>query len=381
MKSPLFARFRSFGPLIALVLSLGIARVGLAQIYPPIDPIIGPETRITSPADHSIFHAPADIPIFAYVVRPYAATNHVEFYAGTNLLGEGFSLGATGRRPIWGFPVLPFPVLRLNSLYCFVWTNAPVGDYALRVTAPGISQFVIRTSPPVNISIVATAGTNGPNIASVVATDPIAIVGTNRWVWYGPPTNTTPGWSNWPPVRWQAYTNWGPKNATITVSRSGDATDAVTVNYSVGGTASNGVDYAGLPGNVTIPAGAAYALVPIVPIDHGPPYVPKTVLLKLSASTNAPPDYNVGIPSVAEALIVGQWPRPLPFLVPGGDFHANLSGPDGAWATVEGSSDMVNWTPLVTNQVLQGSIDYLDSTSGNPLRFYRAIPYNGPPPR
>ena len=53
-----------------------------------IDPILAPVPRIVSPANHALFYAPVDIPIFAYALR-----TNVEFYAGTNDLGPGISLG------------------------------------------------------------------------------------------------------------------------------------------------------------------------------------------------------------------------------------------------------------------------------------------------
>jgi hypothetical protein len=212
---------------------------------------------------------------------------------------------------------------------------------------------------------------------SIVATDPIAIAGTNSYVWPGI-TNATPAWPNWPPPLWQSFTNWGPKDALFTVRRYGDASNPVTVNYAIGGTASNGVDYAALPGYVTIPAGGAYALIPIVPIDTGP--FPKTVVLTLSASSNLPPDYLVGIPSRAAALILNNWPRPLPFRLPDGSFHLNASGPDGAWFTVQNSSDLQNWSAVSTNQVFQGSIDFIDPDAPNASSgFYRAVPVTATP--
>ena len=103
---------------------------------------------------------------------------------------------------------------------------------------------------------------------SIVATDPIAIAGTNAYVWRGV-TNATPSWTNWSSATFQWFTNWGPKNALFTVRRFGDVSSNLNVNYSIGGTASNGVDYAALLGFVTVPAGSAYALIPIVPIDNG----------------------------------------------------------------------------------------------------------------
>ena len=44
------------------------------------------------------------------------------------------------------------------------------------------------------------------------------------------------------------------------------------------------------------------------------------------------------------------------------------------------STDLVNWTPVCTNQVVDGSIDFVDpDAQGYPSRFYRAVPLTSPP--
>ena len=383
---------------LGVILCLAFPWLTLAQV--PGDPtsILGPPVRIISPPNRATFYAPVDIPIFAFVV-PYTLEKNlnglvgevavtftnVEFYAGTNDLGPGFNLGSTTLplSPILAnLDLSKLMAARLGNRYCLVWTNAPAGAYALTAVATGrrLLAPVSCTSAPVNITILtSTTNTNPTDVVSIVATDPIAIAGTNACVWPGM-TNATPAWTNWPPPIWQSFTNWGPKNALFTVRRFGDASDAITVNYSISGTASNGVDYAALPGFVTIPAGGAYALIPIVPIDTN--NFPKTVILTLTPSTNTPPDYVVGFPPRVAVLILHAWPRPLPlpFVLPDGSFHLNATGPDGAWFCVQTSTDLVNWSSLSTNQVFQGSIDFVDSDApGNSMRFYRAAPQAGPP--
>ena len=378
---------------LGVILCLTFPWLTLAQF--PGDPglpgtIIGPPVRITSPANRATFYAPVDIPIFAYLA--YARLGdviftNVEFYAGTNNLGSGFDLGSATLppSPIYANIIFSKLIARLGSVYCLVWTNAPAGTYALTAVASGYNIIeplnnlgLSRTSAPVNITILAsTTNTNPTDVVNIVATDPIAIAGTNSCVWLGM-TNATPAWTGWPPPSWQSFTNWGPKDALFTVRRFGDASDAITVNYNIGGTASNGVDYATLPGYVIIPAGGAYALIPIVPIDTN--NFPKTVILTLTPSTNTPPDYMVGFPRRAVALILRAWPRPLPFLLPDGSFHLNATGPDGAWFCVQYSTDLVNWSCVSTNQVFQGSIDFVDPDApNNSMRFYRAAPQTGPP--
>jgi len=358
-------------------LLVAVPYFSVAQI---VDPIVGPLPRIISPPNRAVFFAPVDIPIFAYAIR-----TNVEFYAGTNDLGRGFNLGlglsALPPGTVQPDFVIAGPIPRLGHIFYRVWTNAPVGAYALTVVASdGVDAIGSSTSAPVNITILASpTNTSLPDVVNIVATDPIAIAGTNSCVWPGEP-NAVPSWTNWPPTVAQTFTNWGPKNALFTVHRFGDASSNLTVNYSIGGTASNGVDYVALPGFVTIPAGHTRAFIPIVPIDNGAPYGPKTVILALTPDTNAPPDYIVGFPPRAEALILEYWPRPLPLLLPDGSFHFSAPGPDGAWFCGQYSPDLINWSSICTNQVFQGSIDFIDPAAlGNSSGFYRAVPLTNAP--
>jgi hypothetical protein len=92
----------------------------------------------------------------------------------------------------------------------------------------------------------------------------------------------------------------GPDSATLTVSRSCCTAASLTVRYSVGGTASNGVDYQTLSGSVTIPAGASTANVVIRPIDDRLFDPAELVIVTLS-----PDDaYHVGLLNIALVTIL-----------------------------------------------------------------------------
>lgn len=374
---------------LLIALAAAIALPASAQILPTSFPPV----NIISPANRALFHAPIDLPLFAHArpiqvfdstlgtYRPVEPTN-VEFYAVnagvTNDLGQAVSLGSAANYNTPFFKTWS-PQPRLAKIYLLVWSNALAGSNVLTAVARYHAAFsgmdFYRTSAPVNITVLLSPpDTNAPDAASIVATDPIAIAGTNAFVWPGI-TNGTPTWSNWPPPQWGFTTNWGPRNALFTVRRFGDASSDLTLNYAIGGTASNGVDYAALPGSITVPAGAAYAIIPVVPIDNDSNGWPKTVVLTLLADTNLPPNYIVGVPRRAEALIVENWVRPLPLLVADGTFHVNTAGPDGAWFSLQCSTNLVNWSPLCTNQVFQGGIDFIDPDAPvNPSRFYQAVP-------
>ena len=351
---------------------------------PPTNP--PPAVRIVSTANGAVFFAPVDIPLYAYVNHSPNQTASVEFFDGTNSLGLGqpvpvVSPLASGGIVIGG----PIPPIYPTNLFFLIWTNAPVGSHVLTAVATiyfNNTALVLRiTSLPVNITVLPSPPppTNRPPIVSIVATDPVAIEGTNCWVWPGE-TNSPPTWAAWPTAVRRFFTNCGPKTATFAVRRCGDTNDDLTVPYDIGGTASNGVDYVALPGFVTIPAGEGRALITIVPIDDGPPDVNKTVILALTPSTNAPPDYLLGFPRRAAVIIIDQGPCPVTGILPGGCFHLVTPGPEAAWFSVECSTDLVNWTSICTNQVINGSIDFIDpDAQGNPSRFYRAVPLTGPP--
>lgn len=344
-------------------------KVSVMASPPPPTTNYPPVVRISSPANGAVLPAPATIPIYAYARDPDDAVASVQFFDGTTSLGFGSNICALSSMPMLICP---------TNLFILVWSNAPLGIHSLRAGATdvrGASSF----SAPVLVTVVAPPPppTNRPPIVSIVAADPIAIEGTNCWPWLGL-TNSMPSWLNWvgAPVTCGWFTNCGPKNATFVVRRFGATNDDLTIAYGIGGTATNGVDYVPLSGLVTIPAGERRTAITVVPVDDGPPDRSSTVVLRLQPSTNVPPDFVLGYPRAAAALIVdGQWPPRGPQVLPDGSFHLSASGPDGAWFHVEFSTDMLNWTPICTNQVVSGSIDFLDpdaATAGS--RFYRAVP-------
>lgn len=327
-----------------------------------------PVVRIMSPPNGAIFRAPADIPIFAYAADFDGTVSSVEFFAGTNSLGFGQQVVP---------PPSPWPMP--TNVWSLVWSNAPLGtNIALRAKATD-NGGATSVSFPVFVSVLASLPppTNNPPLVSIVATDPVAIEGTNCWPWLGL-TNTCT-WSNWfgPGVFCQWFTNCGPKNATFTVFRYGATNDDLFVTYNLGGTATNGVDYVPLSGEVTIPAGHRRAQVTVVPLDDGPPDITSTVLLHLTPGTN----YLLGFPRGAGAIILdSQTPHLSNAMLSGNTFNLSASGPDGAWYHVEYSTDLLNWTPICTNQVVNGTIDFVDpDAAGSPARFYRAVPESAPP--
>jgi hypothetical protein len=91
----------------------------------------------------------------------------------------------------------------------------------------------------------------------------------------------------------------GADPGVFTITRGGSTTAALTVNYTLGGTAGNGTDYSTLSGSVTIPAGAASATVTVTPIDDALVEGSETVVLTLANNAS----YTVGTPSSATVTI------------------------------------------------------------------------------
>ncbi len=302
--------------------------------------------------------------------------SNVEFFARSEALGFGLRLSLSTSPT--GPPARPNP---LSNTFSFTWTNPPPGDYALTAVTLA-SDDVSSTSAPVNITILPphSSPSNAPDVISIVATDPIAVAGTNCWTWLGGPIS----WSNWqsPASIWTWITNCGPNDATFSVFRRGNTNNDLVVNYTIGGTATNGADYLALPGSVTIPAGQAEADITIVPI-YAASNFSSTVILTLEVATNPPAPYQLSFPRSAEALIIDNVaPRAASSgaLLPDRSFHLSLTGPDGAWFHIDYSTDLINWTPICTNQVVNGSIDFVDpDASASSERVYRTVPLSGPP--
>ncbi len=91
----------------------------------------------------------------------------------------------------------------------------------------------------------------------------------------------------------------GTDTGAFTVSRTGSTSAALTVNFTIGGSAVNGTDYSSIGTSVTIGAGSAFATVTVTPLDDTAVEGNEMVILTLS--TNAA--YTVGTPSSATVTI------------------------------------------------------------------------------
>ena len=142
---------------------------------------------------------------------------------------------------------------------------------------------------------------------------------------------------------------------TFTITRTGDTTSALTVNYSMSGAASSGVDYAAPTGSVTIAstAATATATITIIPIDDTVYEGNQTVILTLSADAS----YAIGSPATAIVTIADDEPA---VTVSATDPTAAEAGLDPGIFTITRS--IVTTAPLTVNYIMSGpttnGVDY-----------------------
>jgi cupin superfamily acireductone dioxygenase involved in methionine salvage len=251
------------------------------------------------------------------------------------------------------------------------WSNVPPGDYALQAVAFD-NAGLTATSAPVEIFVL----TSPPPVVTIYAPDPVAVEGTNYPAWLSPTaTASTNYWS-------------GTNTATFLVRRDSGTNVDLTVHYTIGGTASNGVDYVAIPSSLTIPAGQRYALITIVPLeDDANTNRYDTVVLSLLALPTAfdsPLAYSIGSPSRAGAVILEDnvlpITQPLVHSLADHVMHISLPATNGMNFCLQVTSNYVNWTSICTNTVLKGSAQFVDPDgSVNPNLFYRIVPTAQPP--
>ncbi|MEW6301935.1 MAG: PKD domain-containing protein [Verrucomicrobiota bacterium] len=100
----------------------------------------------------------------------------------------------------------------------------------------------------------------------------------------------------------------GPVNGVIKFHRTGDPSQSFVVNWTLGGTAVNGVDYQELPTSSPFPAGVLEGDLQIQPIPESAGRGTRTVVLTLLPGEG----YTVGSPNSATVTIADESPPPPP---------------------------------------------------------------------
>ncbi len=229
--------------------------------------------------------------------RPPVAPSEVSLIASDPTATEGsdtgvFTLSRTGET-----------AEALDVFFSMSGTAAYSADYAatgLKQTIPAGSSSIEVLVSPVNDAVAETAetvvmtlvaGTNytltptaGSALVTINDNDGSPVVSI---VASGPNASKT-----------------GPQLGRLTIQRAGLVTAAITVNYSITGTAANGVDYALITNKVMLDVGQAAADVVIAPTAAAGMEAPKTVLLNLTAGTG----YTIASPASATVTIAQPGP-------------------------------------------------------------------------
>ena len=160
----------------------------------------------------------------------------------------------------------------------------------------------------------------------------------------------------------------------FTVTRQGDTTAELSVNYAVTGTATPGADYATLPGSVTIPAGAATAQVVVTALTDALLEQAETVTLTLTAGAGYTPGaYATGTGTITDARstlptttvvfqeglngYTGQFQKRVGYALGSGAYTAQLGSGVASYA-VDGGDPDVNDLIRFDNLIGTGGIPF-----------------------
>jgi len=310
-----------------------------------------PTITLVAPTNGAVFPALANITLTADAEDSDGKVSRVDFFAGTRWLGAsllGSAISSTGH------------------LFSFTWTNVLPATYLItaRATDDGGKTTV---SQPVKIVV---AETNSLPVVNIFATHRYAV---------------------------EPSSNIVARAGTFTVTRRGDTSGPLTVFYTIGGTATNGVDYAQLDSSVTIPAGTNAAGITVTPLNDGVADGVETVVLTLiqppvaSPGATPPVTYAIGKPSRDVVYILEFFPPGPPITPAGGEppvpssigatlagdglsGQLSVSGGNDNVAVIEVSNDLINWTYLTHGTVVNGQLSFSDAdATGDHARFYRAV--------
>ena len=169
-------------------------------------------------------------------------------------------------------------------------TSSPTAKWTA-VKGPGSAAFTDTAAATATVNF----STPGLYKLRVTATDALLLTGSdeiNVTVLPDPPAVSVT--ASVPKAR-----EYGPTPGEFTFTRTGPSAASLTVNFTIGGTATAGSDYAAMPLTITIPAGAASAKLSVTPIPHAVLVSDKTVVAILTTSLA----YDPGVSTDANVVI------------------------------------------------------------------------------
>jgi hypothetical protein len=317
-----------------------VTMVRSLPVHITVEPVANqpPRITITRPTTGTEFPPNTAIEIIAQGIDPDGFVRKVEFFADGQKIGE--------QNVVFIQPPEPGQPQTLD----FVWRFPTPGPHVLTAHATD-NDGAIAWSAPVEIRV--TMPDLLP-VVRVVARDAFAV---------------EPG------------SNTALNTATFRIRRFGPTNADLVVNYSLHGTAENGVDYETLSGLATIPTGQRSTTVTVRPLADNLTERIETVILRLEDSPGEqPPTYRIGHPRRAVAVI-----SDLPMLhasadgeclsLPDGLLNVCFAAETGVNFRVEASSDLRNWETLCDSPACDGVLHFVDDEAANLAhRFYRLTP-------
>lgn len=300
-----------------------------------------PIVAIVRPAAGAEFSGDAAIEIVAEARDPDGYVTKMDF------LADGRVIGAQ----IISFVRPPPP--GETQTFRFTWRDPMPGLHVLTARATD-DQGVIGVSAAIEIKV------NAPDsrpMLRVTARDALAV---------------------------EPNANAEPNTATFVIHRSGPTAEPLSVNYSLQGTAENGVDYEKLSGIATIPAGAKTVTVVVRPRPDDLVERSETVILQLETSplpgntTRLRPTHRaaVVIRDGLSARAAGESKLETEAkctVLADGLLHLALPGETGGNFRVEVTSDFVNWETVSNAVASEGNVHFVDETGNTRLKFYRVV--------
>jgi hypothetical protein len=317
-----------------------ISSIGTAIVSLPVNITVGgnkvPHVEITSPANGAQIPSGTPVGINAAATDPDGYTDLAEFFADGRKIGE----------VRLQFLVPPPPGGTQN--YSFTWRDALPGSHVLSVRVRD-NLGAQAASEPVNILITVP---DGLPVITVRASDPLGIE----------PSATLPA-----------------NTASFQLHRSGSTSADLAVNYTLGGSATNGTDYQLLGGTAVFVAGSPSVDVIVQPlIDNlaeGRETVRLTVVPQFDDGLQR---YTVGYRNRAIVVIADRSWRPT---LSGGSqcdklgsklFHLCFRASSAPGFLIEASDDLRCWETIHQATSIDNAIHFVDPDSpALPRRFYR----------
>ena len=243
--------------------------------------------------------SPTSAPIIGFVVTPGSGTRKLLLRAAGPALGA-FGLTGTLANPGLSLTTSTGTVIATNDNWSTPVTvsaalpAANATSLTAAFTSAGAFNFAAGSADSALLVDLA-AGNYGIQATGVGATSGLALIEVY---------DLTPAAPAGPPTVTLAATKAttdesGANSGEFTVTRTGDTSAALVVQYGVAGTATNGFDYPPLLGSITIPAGASSAKISVQPFPDTTVEPAETVTLTLGTSSA----YTVGSTAAATVSI------------------------------------------------------------------------------